>query len=484
MSKNSIRVRFAPAPTGMMHLGNVRTALLNYLFAKRKGGTFVLRIEDTDSERNYDPEAKEIIHDLHWLGLDYDEGPYAKEPYKPYFQSQRTPIYQKYLNELIENNGAYRCFCSPEELEKKRERQIALKQPPRYDRHCLNLSEQEIAKRLSNDTPFIWRVKLDHEGLVSIHDLAHGTITFDFKNFSDFPISRKDGSFTFIFANFVDDMTMEITHVFRGDDHLTNTANQAGLYKLFGKELPTFWHMPILCNKEGKKLSKRDFGFSLRDLQKAGFTPEAICNYLAIIGSSFEEEIMSLEELTTKLNFDNPPSAGHIKYDVEKLQWLNHKWIDRYTPEQLALACRPFLEDAFAEAKNIPNERLADLLKVIKTDLVTLKDAVPALYFYFEKPTVTADDIANYVNDEQAPILASIISEHLDLINNPEQFAASVKKSAQEKNLPLKPLFSFIRLALTGKATGPSIHDLASMLGQVKTKERLEDGLELLGRVR
>src|SRR5579863_4599044 len=257
-----VRVRFAPSPTGMMHLGNVRAALINFLFAHQKKGTFVLRIEDTDAQRMLDPEAKKIIEDLAWLGLTYDEGPHVGGPYAPYFQSERMNLYQEKLHLLKEKNLIYRCFCSEEELAKRRDRQQALKLPPRYDRTCLALSEKEINHLLDNNTLFIWRFKLDHQRSVTITDLAHGETTFKLSNFSDFAITRQDGSFTFIFANFVDDLLMKITHIFRGEDHLSNTANQAALFAAAGAPLPIYWHLPILCNLEGKKLSKRDFGFS------------------------------------------------------------------------------------------------------------------------------------------------------------------------------------------------------------------------------
>lgn len=344
MSTRSVRVRFAPAPTGMMHLGNVRTALMNYLFAQQKAGTYVLRIEDTDTDRNYDPNAKEIMHDLSWLGLTFDEGPAKGGPHAPYFQSQRHEIYQQELIRLIKSGNVYKCFCTAEELELKRQRQIALKQPPRYDRACLKLSEQDRTAKESAGIPFIWRVKLDPTSSVTIHDLAHGNITFEMKNFSDFAITRQDGTFTFIFANFVDDMLMEMTHVFRGEDHLTNTALQATLYKIFNVPLPIFFHMPILCNKEGKKLSKRDFGFSLRDLMKEGYLPQAIDNYLAIIGGSFAEEIMDLPTLAQTIDFNKLQTTGHIRYDVEKLQWVNQKWINKIDINELAQLCLPYIK--------------------------------------------------------------------------------------------------------------------------------------------
>lgn len=474
------RVRFAPAPTGMMHLGNIRAALMNYLFAKQKNGTLVLRIEDSDQERNFDPGAIKISEDLAWLKLTFDEGPNQGGPYAPYFQSQREYIYKEKAVELEKRNAIYRCFCTSDELELKRERQRMLKLPPRYDRTCLRRSDAEVEKLLTEKTPFIWRFKLDHDASITITDLAHGTIKFELKNFSDFPLTRQDGSFTFMFANFVDDLTMHITHVFRGEDHLTNTAAQAALYKTFDAPLPIFFHMPILCNINGQKLSKRDFGFSLRDLKDAGFTHEAIVNYLGIIGGSFEEEIMSLDQLAHAINFDTMQTTGHIKYDVEKLRWVNHKWIDRLSPSELTAACRPFLQAAYPNATSISDETLGQLLQIIKTDLITLTDCVDALQFYFVTPTLQKVDIEAIIDPTHIQKLARIVCDNLTIIADHNAFVTALKKAAKDNNIPLKELFWFARLALTSKTNGPAIHDLLSMLGSENANARLQAALDLI----
>lgn len=466
----NFRVRFAPSPTGLMHLGNVRTALMNYLFAQQKKATFVIRIEDTDTQRNYDPQAKKILADLHWLNLTYDEGPEKGGPYAPYFQTERTAIYEKYIKELKDKNKIYRCFCTPEELEKKRQRQIALKMPPRYDRTCLKRSPEEIEKLLADNTPFIWRVKLDDQGTVTIHDLAHGQITFEFKNFADFPITRADGTVTFIFANFVDDMVMKITHVIRGEDHLTNTANQAALYELFEVKIPIFWHLPILCNAEGKKLSKRDFGFSLTDLMDTGYLPEAIDNYLAIIGGgSFEQEIMSLPELAQKLNFEHIHSTGHVRYDVEKLRWLNHKWIAKLAPDDLTSRAIPFLIASYTQADKLPRATLTAIFQAIKSDLQTLADVGSALAFIFDAPKIDT----SILTQEHQPLI-KLVQENLNLIEQPEAFVTALKREAKNQNIPLSQLFWFLRMALMGKENGPAIHDLITMLGTNEAKQRIE----------
>ena len=467
------RVRFAPSPTGMMHIGNIRTALLNFLFAKQKNGIFILRIEDTDQARNYDPQATQIIQDLTWLGLTYDEGPIKGGPDAPYFQSQRADIYAKALEDIKQKGLVYPCFCTAEELERRRARQIALKKPPRYDRACLELSPEEIKAKIAAGTPHILRFKIDQERKITIKDLAHGEITFEMKNFSDFPLTRSDDTCTFIFANFVDDMLMKISTVVRGEDHLTNTACQAMLYDAFNVPLPIFWHLPIVCSVDGKKLSKRDFGSSLRDLKDAGFLPEAMANYLAIIGGgSFKEEIMTLDELAQAIDFDHMHATGGVKYDVEKLKWMNNKWINRISPEELTERCMPFLVEAYPQAASIVRAQLTNILQLLKTDFHLLIDAVSAVRFYFEKPTLSPDLLATFTNKEQ---LSAIVSQMLVHTNDGNKCAAIAKEKAKEAGIGINDIFSFIRVGLTGSAQGPSVHDLITILGAEESKKRLQD---------
>ncbi|HLB94294.1 MAG TPA: glutamate--tRNA ligase [Candidatus Babeliales bacterium] len=466
---NEVRVRFAPSPTGLMHLGNVRTAVLNYLFALRYQGTFVLRIEDTDPERNFDVGAKQILADLAWLNLKYQEG--------PYFQSQRASYYQAALDQLIQKNLVYRCFCSNLELERKRELQIAMHLAPRYDRTCAQLTAAQIQAKLAQAEPFIWRFAINQAQQAKFYDLAKGLLEFELKNFSDFPLTRQDQSFTFIFANFVDDMDMRISHVLRGDDHLTNTVSQILLYQAFEKPVPTFWHLPLICNLEGKKLSKRDFGFSLGDLQKAGFLPEAINNYLGIIGATFTEEILSLTELSQALDFEHIHSAGQIKYDVKKLEWVNHKWISKLTPAELVPLCKPFLEAAYPEKLNPHNHtQLLKLVQLIHTDLVTLAEIVPLTKFYFCEPDY------NLIRQNLSPAVKQLIQKFLLAQNNlanytPEQLLNCLKEQANQAKIPAKTFFPALRLSLTGAPAGLHIVDLIDTLGLAETQKRLQQAV-------
>ena len=471
------RVRFAPAPTGMMHLGNIRTALMNYLLSHQKSGTFILRVEDTDLERNFDPGAERIQEDLNWLGLMYDEGPGKERPeMAPYFQSQRNEIYTKELEKCIEKGMLYRCFCSTDELEKKRQRQIALKQPPRYDRTCAALSHPESQLKASVQ-PFIWRMKVDHTQTVTIHDLAHGPIAFDLKNFSDFPVTRQDGTVTFMFANFIDDVLMKIDYVIRGEDHLSNTAGQAAMYLAYGAKLPLFWHMPILCSIDGKKLSKRDFGFSLRDLKESGFLPQAVINYLAIIGGSFTNEIMDKHELIAAMNFDHISTTGQIKYDVEKLRWVNHKWISKLDLATVIQECLPFLHEAYPATKTMPLATIQKAIGSIHQEMVILRDSVTLLGFYFDAPVYEKDIAHALVEPEKLSALKVIIQNGIACGSIDECLATAKKEASLEKISP-KQLFSCMRYGLTGSVTGIGIAQLSELLGYDVVQKRLSDFLK------
>lgn len=470
---SSVRVRFAPAPTGMMHLGNVRQALINFLFAQQKQGAFILRIEDTDAQRMFDTGAEHIQKDLAWLGISYQEGPGVGGSYGPYFQSQRSSLYSEYLEKLQYSNHIYRCFCSTEELERKRKRQIELKRAPRYDRTCLNVSADELRAKLNASTPFVWRFKLPAEK-ITITDLVHGAIEFDLANFSDFPITRQDGSFTFIFANCVDDITMHMTHVFRGEDHLSNSASQAMMYRAFNANIPIFWHTPIMCNKEGKKLSKRDFGFSLDDLRTSGFVPEAIMNYLASIGSKTgAQEIMDVEELVRSIDFTHHSATSTIRYDEDKLRWMNHEWIKRLSIDVVTERCRPALERHYPQVATMSHYELKDLLTPLHQELTTLIDSVALLHGRFHTPELDTVALEQHELSRYKTVLTSIVA-HLRTHKNPDELIDVMKRACKEHGLPTKSLWALVRIALTGSAEGTSIKNLLHIIQHEDIVKRLE----------
>lgn len=455
-----VRVRFAPSPTGWMHLGNARIALLNYLFAKKFNGSFVLRIEDTDQTRNIDPRGNQIMQDLSWLNLTIDEG--------PFYQSERDAIYQEQLAKLIEQNQVYRCFETPDELELKRQRQLARGLPPKYDRAGLKLTPAEIRDNLAAGKPFIWRLKLP-EGAITIADIAHGQMTFELSNFSDPAITRHDGTCTFLFANCVDDIQMGISHVLRGGDHLTNTAVQAAMYQLFGAPQPVFYHMPLLCGPDGKKISKRAFGASLDDFKKAGFLPEALSNYLGIIGGTFVDEIMDLDKLADAIHFDESSPKGTVHFDLEKLKWINHKWIGRLSIDELAHRSLPLIKTAYPQTA-ITEQRLAALIKPIHGDLTTLGDIVTMLQFIFVKPQVEKTVLEEQGLPAHQDLFATLLAQP---ISDDKTLLATIKNLGKEQKKPLGEIMVLMRLALTGKAQGIGVGDLLGMLGAQEALNRL-----------
>lgn len=468
---NTCRVRFAPSPTGIMHIGNVRTALLNYIFALKNHGTFILRVEDTDQDRNIDPQIS-IFNHLTWLSLNYQEGPVVGGNHGPYFQSQRHEIYQTHLEILKKDNFVYRCFCTQEQLEVKRNRQIALKNPPRYDRTCTKLSTIDIQQKLDAQTPFIWRMKINETQTIQFKDLGHGVLNFDLKNFSDFAVTRADGTFTFMFANCIDDITMQISHILRGEDHLTNTVGQLTIMRALNHTFPTFWHLPILCNATGKKLSKRDQGFSLEDLKNEGFLPQAILNYLGIIGGSFEKEILTMQELANAYNFDNMHTASQIKYDVEKMKWVNHKWIAQTPISELVQLCKPFLAAKY-NIDNVTQATLTTLIQSVQTDIVILQDVCNLLEFYFIKPTVSQEQIdAVIANQTISAKIQSILNAQKEL-SNFDEFFTKAKKDTVIESIALKDFFAYVRLLITGSPKGLGIAELEKCLGFAEIKQRI-----------
>ncbi len=460
-----IRVRFAPSPTGAMHLGNIRVALMNYLFARQKNGKFILRIEDTDSDRNIDEAGLKILKDLKWLKINFDEG--------PIFQSDRTKLYQEQLDDLIANQKVYRCFCTQQELEQKRREQLESGLPPRYGRTCLHFSSDKIKQKIAAGEKFIWRFKINDEQVFSIKSICRESLVFEMKNFSDFALTRSDGSFTFLFANFVDDWLMKITHVIRGEDHISNTAMQAALFDAFAVPMPVFWHMPIICNQLGKKLSKRDFGFTLGELKDIGFLPEAICNYLAVIGGSFKEEVQSIDYLTHNFDFGNISSTGSIKYDVEKLRWLNHKWIEKINIKELVPLVIEFISDKIDVNKDISEKRISFLINKVKGDCKILLDFVDALKFCFEDPSIDRSALDAKNGQEKTDIFISVLEDNMKYIDQRELFLDNLKDAGKYDSLSPKEIFGPLRYILTGKFQGLSIIDILKMLDSDQIVRRL-----------
>ncbi|MFQ3566427.1 MAG: glutamate--tRNA ligase [Aggregatilineales bacterium] len=474
-----VRVRFAPSPTGPMHIGGVRTALFNWLFARHHGGAFILRIEDTDQKR-YVPGSVELVTDaLRWLGLDWDEGPDVGGNYGPYVQSERLPLYREWANWLVEQDKAYRCYCTPERLERVNKEKQARKEAPGYDRFCRYLTEAERAEREAADLPYVIRFKMPLEGTTTIHDLIRGDVTFENALLQDLVLLKSDGYPTYHLANVVDDHFMEISHILRANEWLTSAPIHAQLYQAFGWEMPAIAHLPVLLNPNGKgKLSKRSAGFFedgrqvlvlANEFKEAGYLPQAVINFLTNIGWSFgdEREVFSIEEAIERFDIRRVNPADSV-YPIEKLDWLNGIYIREMTTEALAPLLRERLEKA---GFTVDEAVLLKVTPLVQTRIKTLNDVIEMAGFFFREPFVPAP-IETLINK---PFSAASARDALEraaaVLESLEDWSHSAQETAmralaEELGLKAKELFGLLRVAVTGQTIATPLFESMEIIGK------------------
>lgn len=452
-----------------MTLGDTRVALINYLVASAHQGSFFIRIDNIAQNKYYDENISQILNELAWLGLPYQE--------KPVFQSERRALYEEQLQELILSQRAYRCFCSPEVLEENHRKQLSYGQPPRYERTCLHLSDDKIKAKIAAGIPFIWRFKLNEYQMFECQDMSKGSVTFDMKHFSDFALTRSDGSFMPILASFVDDWNMGITHIIRGEDQLSKTAQQAALYDAFAAPLPLFWHLPIISNAFGQPLSSIDHGFWLKELKNAGFLPHAICNYAASLCFSFEPEFRALDELIDALKKAHIHTSSSVKFDQEKLTWFNHKWLQIISPDELAYYLAPFIHERFPESSTLETQKIHQLIRIIQPSLRTSHDVGHLLTFYFSDPATSRITFNGIFGYEKAKLASALIEKHKNLIGKTEAFLSNIKNDALAVGLDHDDIFSALRYLMVGALQGIAIQEILQVLEPEKILRRLDNGL-------
>lgn len=463
----SVRVRFAPSPSGSLHVGNVRTALFNWLFARKNRGLFILRIEDTDVERTFQSAYQGILEDLSWLGLNWDEGPYR--------QSERLDIYKGYALRFLEEGLAYKCFCSPEELEKEREEAIKEGRPPRYSGRCANLSPEEVSKLEAKGVPYSIRFRIPKDAYFIVDDIIRGRIEFDVNAITgDFIILRSDGMPTYNFAVVIDDYLMNITHVIRGEDHLSNTPRQLLIYKALGAEPPRFAHLPMIVGSDRSKLSKREGSLSIKELREQGFLPEGVVNYLALLGWSPKgEEIKTLDELIEEFSLEDV-SPSPSAYDPAKLRWINRQHIMRLDEEKLLEYAEPFLKDL----NNYPKDWLLRAINSIKEYAETLSDIPQYIErYYLSEVNLDQSYKEELIAGKKAiETFLSLLKEANDLSTIDSIFKEAIKISGIKGRRFYHP----IRLAITGYESGPELVEFIPILGKARCIERLEKALKFL----
>ncbi len=488
----SVRVRYAPSPTGLQHIGGVRTALFNYFFAKSHGGKFILRVEDTDRERYSDESLNDLYETLDWLGIKWDEGPVVGGPVGPYIQSERFDLYKKYAEQLVKEGKAYYCYCTPERLEKVREEQIKNKSPYQgYDRHCANLSEEERKELEAQGIKPVIRLRVPTEGKTTFHDVLMGDITRKNKDISPDPILLKsDGFPTYHLANVIDDHLMGITHVMRAQEWIPTGPLHIILYEAFGWEPPVYCHLPMVMGKDGQKLSKRHGSTSVRDFRRQGYLPEALLNYVTLVGWSLdgETEFFTKEELEKCFNLENIHKAPGV-FDYKKLEWFNGQYIRMKSNEDLIELVKPYLVEAgfISEVPTDEEKKLiAALIVPVKERMKVLSDVVPLTKFIFRDEPVTDRSvyIAKGVDEEKTRALYKkakrILLDGLKSNKNQEKIEEELCTLATSEGVKVNGVFQPIRVALTNSTVSLPLFDSISLLGLEETEKRLERAEKIL----
>ncbi|MEN2466640.1 glutamate--tRNA ligase [Ornithinibacillus sp. JPR2-1] len=484
-----VRVRYAPSPTGHLHIGNARTALFNYLYAKHFDGKFIIRIEDTDEKRNVEGGEESQLKFLKWLGVEWDEGADVGGHYGPYRQMERLDIYNQYVNELLERGLAYKCYMTEEELEQEREEQIANSQAPKYGGKHRNLTPEQIAAYEAEGRKPSIRFRVPDNVTYTFEDMVRGTIKFESSDFGDWVIVKKNGVPTYNFAVAIDDHLMNITHVLRGEEHISNTPKQLMIYEAFGWEAPTFGHMTLILNEDRKKLSKRDSHIIqfIEQYKNLGYLPEALFNFITLLGWSpvGEEEIFAKEKLIEIFNPERLSTSPAI-FDVQKLKWMNNEYIKASDLDKVIELAMPHLIEAGRLSADMDEETKEWAEKVIglyREQLRYGQEIVELTEMFFNKEIAYDEEAKNVLAEEQVPEVLQVFTDkliHLEEFNK-DTIKDQIKATQKETGHRGKKLFMPIRVATTGQTHGPELPLAIELLGKELIVERLDQLLKDLG---
>ena len=482
-----VRTRFAPSPTGFPHVGNIRTALFAWLFARHNGGSFIVRIEDTDVARTVEGAVKTILNSLRWLGLDWDEGPEVEGNYGPYFQSQRLDKYHEVAQQLVSQGDAYYCYCSPQRLKEMRAEQTRLKQPPGYDRRCRELSQPERSLKEAEDITPVVRFKTPLEGQTRFNDLIWGDVVFENNTIDDFVMLKSDGYPTYHLANIVDDHLMEISHVIRAEEWLSSTPRHVLMYQALGFEPPNFAHLPMLLGSDRSKLSKRHGAVSITEYYQQGYLPEAMINFLALLGWSLDDktEVLSRQELIDNFSLGRVSRTAAI-FNGDKLNWMNGVYIRSLTADEFFEAAEPYLmmDRAAGQAVISAEEYVRNILPLVQERAKTLVEVTELTQFFFVEELDYAPDqlIGKKMSQEsttEALRTAQPRLEQLKVFDN-ESLEALLRPLAVELGLKTGQLFGALRVAVTGRTAAPPLFQTMAVLGKERCLKRIETALDKL----
>ncbi len=479
---DNIRARFAPSPTGELHIGGARTALFNWLFVRRHGGKLILRIDDTDKQRSTEEYLGTIISSLTWLGLTWDEGPERGGNFGPYMQSQRLKLYNEVIEKLIAEGKAYYCFCTTEELEEQKEKDQKEGRPPRYDGRCRNLSYREVEEKRANcGNNYVTRLLVPDEGETVVEDIIRGWVTFENKGLGDFIIKKSDGLPTYNFASAVDDNLMQITHVIRAEEHLSNTPRQQIIQEQLGYSAPVYAHVPMILAPDHSKLSKRHGATSVQEYRDLGILPEALVNYLALLGWSpgNDREIMDAKEMISLFSLEKVSKNPAI-YDLQKLTWLNSHYLRSLELERIKEEAIPFLiKHGLISREDIvqKEEMIKRIIELVREKVRTLDEIADAsLYFFRDDFPYEEKGAIKLFQQEGAGNLLREISNCLASVEpfRSEEIKEGLQSLGLQKDMSLKKINPLLRLAVTGQTMGPDLMNTLEVLGKEKILKRLD----------
>ena len=484
---DSVRVRYAPSPTGYPHVGNIRTALFNWLFARHHGGSFIVRIEDTDVTRKVEGAVEAILDGLRWLSLDWDEGPEVGGEYGPYFQSQRLESYLATARRLVAQGDAYYCYCSPQRLEAMRAEQARLKQPPGYDRRCRNLSPEERARYESEGITPVVRFKTPLSGQTSFNDLIRKQVVFDHSTIDDFVLLKSDGYPTYHLANVVDDHLMKISHVLRAEEWLSSTPRHLLLYQALGFEPPQFAHLPMILGPDRAKLSKRHGAASITEYREQGYLPEAMFNFMALLGWSLDDktEIMSRQQLIDNFSLERVSQTAAI-FNREKLGWMNGVYIRSLTPDDFTRRALPFLDSGLpTEVKRpLPIDYVRRIMPLVQERARTLAELPEVTEFFFVDELDYTPDLLIDKNMSPASALKmlQVVQERLEPLGtfDAETLESVLRPLADELGLKTGQLFGTLRIAVTGRTAAPPLFQTMAVLGKERCLKRTRTAVDKL----
>ena len=485
----SVRVRYAPSPTGLQHIGGVRTALFNYFFARSNGGKFILRVEDTDRERYSDESLQDLYDTLDWLGVKWDEGPVVGGPYGPYIQSERFAIYQEYAKKLVDMGKAYYCYCSAERLEALRQKQIEEKSPVQgYDGHCRDLTAEQRAELEAQGIKPVIRLKVPREGSTTFHDVLMGDITRENKDISPDPVLLKsDGFPTYHLANVIDDHLMGITHIMRAQEWIPSGPLHVILYEAFGWEVPTYCHLPMVMGNDGHKLSKRHGSTSVRDFRQKGYLPEALLNYVSLVGWSYdgEKEFFTREELEKCFSLEKINKAPGV-FDYQKLDWFNAQYIRRKGDAELAALLMPYLKDAgLLDGSADSYARLQAFVPGIRDRITLLSDIVPMCAFLTDQGEPDVALLVPKKMDASGTLEAlknvcDVVKAGLEAGKDDEMLQQDLMDLAQKLGIKNAGVFNPLRTAVTGMAVSPPPFSCIRLLGNEESFRRIGRAISVL----